>query len=504
MAGSLSWTSERGAPVSQPVSPDFPSSDATYSGRLIPISVGADADGLSDGEGALVASLSQQIGAQQSQLLLLDSYYRGQMRVRDLGISIPEKMRSFKVALGWPRVGVDALEVRLNVQGFRYQDATDVDQDLARIWQANSMDAESRMVHLDALVFGRGFVSVGSPESGDVPIISVESPLDIAVSVDPRTRAVRAALRVYGDATAQQATLYLPDQTVYLASGPSGWVVVERDTHNLGQVPIVRFANRSRSYNLDGSSEITTEIMSITDEACRTLQALAVAREFYSAPQRYILGASESAFQNADGSPRSGWQTYQGAVLALEANEAGDVPTVGQFTAYDPSVFTNVIDMYAKIMSSLTAVPPHVLGYTTDNPASADAIRSTDMSLAARAEAKTQSFGDPWRRVMALAAAIADGGAIPDPSQIVTDWADTSIPTPAATTDAVVKQVMAGIVPATSDVTLAELGYGPTDRQRLEQDRGASNLDEIRKALTPTTQAQINAVGSGDSAAAGD
>ncbi|MBQ1164418.1 hypothetical protein KBZ21_41245, partial [Streptomyces sp. A73] len=39
---------------------------------------------------------------------------------------------------------------------------------------------------------------------------------------------------------------------------------------------------------------------------------------FYGAPQRYILGASESAFQDAEGNTKSAWETYIGRVLALE------------------------------------------------------------------------------------------------------------------------------------------------------------------------------------------
>ncbi|MBQ1164171.1 hypothetical protein KBZ21_39905, partial [Streptomyces sp. A73] len=42
---------------------------------------------------------------------------------------------------------------------------------------------------------------------------------------------------------------------------------------------------------------------------------------------------SESAFQDAEGNTKSAWETYIGRVLALERDEDGQVPTVGQFTA---------------------------------------------------------------------------------------------------------------------------------------------------------------------------
>src|SRR2546430_15415250 len=57
-------------------------------------------------------------------------------------------------------------------------------------------------------------------------------------------------------------------------------------------------------FNDTATTEIYTlslhDALPISDAGCRTLLGLEVAREFYSAPQRYILGASEEAFQDAD------------------------------------------------------------------------------------------------------------------------------------------------------------------------------------------------------------
>ncbi|MBQ1165982.1 phage capsid protein, partial [Streptomyces sp. A73] len=74
-----------------------------------------------------------------------------------------------------------------------------------------------------------------------------------------------------------------------------------------------------------------------------------------------------------------------GRVLALERDEDGQVPTVGQFTAHDPQTYTKISDLYARIMATQLGLPPHYLGYTTDNPASADAIRSSEAQLVKRA-----------------------------------------------------------------------------------------------------------------------
>lgn len=449
-------------------------------------------EGLTDDEEALIEGLTSQIISKRFPLELHDSYYRGLARIQDLGISIPPQMRSLHTALGWPRVCVDALDERLDVEGFRYPNSNDVDLDLQAIWQANDLDSESQLAHMDALTFGSAYVAVGSggcgPNEVDCPpLITVESPLDLGIEWDARTRTVLSALRLYNFEGSHQGTLYTHEQTISLLRTANGWKVVDRDKHNLGVCPVVRMANRPRSYDRDGASEITPEIMSLTDAACRKLQGLEVASEFYSGPQKYILGADESAFQAPDGTPRTAWETYLGRVLALERDADGNVPTVGQFTAYDPSVYTKIIEMGGKLISMNTGMPPHYLGYATDNPTSADAIRSSESRLAKKADRKCRMFGTGWRDVMKLALLIRDGNLPTDARRIATVWGSTATPTIGATTDAIFKQVSMGYLPATSDVVGEKLGYTAIERERIEIDRatdqGMSFLQEAAHSL---------------------
>jgi hypothetical protein len=442
---------------------------------------------LTDDEAALVDKLAAQVLAKRFRMELHNAYYEGSYRIADLGISVPPQMRTLRIALGWCRVGVDALDARLNLEGFRYPDSADVDADMMDLYASNLMSSESQMAHVDALVFGHGVAAVGTNEdTPDLPLITVESPLDFACRWDARTRTMTAALRLFGSQAARQATLYLPDETVSLEQTTGGWSVVDRDQHKLGEVLVERIVNRARSYDREGASEITPELMSITDAASRTLLGLSVAQEFYSAPQRYILGADEASFMGPDGQPKSGWETYMGRVLALERDADGNAPTVGQFTPYDPSTFTKVMDMYARHVSSITSLPPHVLGYTTDNPASADAIRSSEHSLVTKANRKTVAFGKGWANLMRKALLVR--GQPPDDAHLIVPvWGETATPTIGATTDAIFKQVSMGYLPATSDVTGEVLGYSPAQRARIETDRatdqGQSFLNELAHSI---------------------
>lgn len=449
--------------------------------------------GLSDDEQSWVRTLSTKLAYLMPSMLVRNDYYEGLQRLQDLGVSIPPQLAGVRTVVDWPRICVDPLVQRCVIDGFRLPDATDVDDELAEHWQANDMDAEAPLAFLDALVYGRGYMIVGSPDVlGDSPIITVESPSNCTMVWDPRTRATRAAYQAYEVEGVFRAVLYLPDVTISMSRELAGapWQVDDRDEHNFGEVPVVRLANRMRAADREGRSEITPAVMNTTDSACRSLLGMEIAREFYSVPHRYILGATESDFQAPDGTAKSALDMVMSKFLAFERDEEGNAPTVGQFTAFDPSVFTKIVDTHAKLMASYTQYPPDYFGQTsTANPASADAIRVAHDGLNRRGRAVQKQFSNPLRRVQGLVWRFANGGAeLPvEMRRMATDWVDVETLMPAATSDALFKQVQMGAVPPTSDVTLKRLGYSAVDRARLAQDRavdaGASVLAELAMSL---------------------
>jgi hypothetical protein len=439
---------------------------------------------LSDDEMALINLLRADMMRDRYALLLRDAYFNGEQLIRDLGISIPPQLKGLHTVIGWPRVGVESLEERLDLEAFRWADGSD-SSELTEIAEANDLFDESSLAHVDALVYGREYLAVGSGDCGTddcPPLISAESPLDMTLMWDARLRMGTAALRecaadtyIESGPEERMLVLYLPDQTVMcLPNASGGWEVVDRDIHDLGVVPVVRLANRQRTADRVGKSEITPEVMSITDAACRRLMGMEVAAEFFGAPQRYILGASESAFQDAEGNAKSAWETYIGRVLALERDEDGNVPDVGQFAAHDPTGMTKIVDLYARIMASQMSVAPHVLGYSSDNPASADAIRFADNRQVKKAERRIRRFGAGWQQAMRLALWIRDGEPPDKTRRIETVWRNPATPTLAAQVDATVKLVQAEILPADSDVTLEMAGFTEAQRQRIAADRRRS------------------------------
>lgn len=447
---------------------------------------------LSDDEMALLSTLQGKADLYYGQMLLADSYYRGMQAITDLGIAIPKELQGLRTIVGWPRMAIDPIVDRLSLDGFRMPGQTDSDEDLVAVWEQNNMASEQALSFTDALVMGRTYLTVGSSmDAGGLPVIRAESPLNVSVLWDARTMSPSAALQSYWVDESRHAAIYLPDQTIHIAqNNSSDWVVTDRDMHNFGRVPVVRIANSPRANARDGFSEITPEIMSLTDAACRTMLGLEVARELYSVPQKIILGASEADFQGPDGSTKKAWDTYISHVIAIERDDEGNLPQIAHATPYDPTVYTKLIEMYASQMAGILGAPPQDLGlYTQGNPVSAEAGQVAEKRRNTRTRAKQSLFGDGLREVAKLALMFMNGGTLPPAAtRLQVDWSDPEISSLAQTSDAIFKQISSGAIPATSDVTLKKLGYTAIERERLAQDRdldqGASFLEEIAHSLT--------------------
>lgn len=445
-----------------------------FTGSLLPP---ATPQGLSDDEERLITGLSQKLTVQATYVTLRYLYYDGEQRMQNLGISVPQVLAGVQQVVDWPRICVDRLAERASeIDGFRLPDATETDTELADICQENDFAAELPLTIQDCLVAGRGYMIVGSPDDdSDVPLVTAESPLNLALVWNPRNRMVTSAYQSYEAEGVYKAVLYLPDQTIYMSrDDQSGWVVDNRDQHKFGLVPVVRFANRSRTSDREGRSQITKAIMATTDSTCRALLGMEIAREFYSIPHKYALGPKESDMVGPDGTQKTAMDMAMNRFLVFERDEAGQLPKVGQFNAFDPAVFTKIVGNGAQLMSSYTGFPASYFGETNSaNPASADAIRVAERPIERGADRVQLQATAPLRQVGQLLWRFTHRGeALPAAyKRLEVDWLDTSSPTPAADSDAIAKQVAAGILPATSDVTLRRLRYTALERRQIAQDR---------------------------------
>lgn len=450
---------------------------------------------LSDDESAAVKALLDQLNAVQTHNAMVAAYYEGKTRIKDLGIAIPPHLRTIETVIGWPGTVVDVLEERLEHNGWIVPGATD-DLGISEIVEANQLNEEFSRGHLDALIYGIAFGVVGRGGDGEPDtLITVESPTRMTGRWDRRKRALVDALCVTTDDEGKitGAAYYKPKETIDLVVGDRGWTVEKRDRHNMDAVPAEPLINRPRAGDVGGRSEITRAIRSYTDNAVRTVLGMEIAREFFAAPQRYILGADESAFQDAEGHVKTAWESYLGKVLALTANEDGTLPQVGSFAAGSPQPFVEQLRQLAQLVAAESGMSATYLGIVQDNPASADAIRAADVRLEKRAERRQRIFGAAEGRLMRKGLWVRDGkdpGVTPRPI-----WRDAGTPTRSAQAQDAVALVAAGILPGDSDVTYERIGLSEADRQRIRSDLRRARATKMVSALAAAAQAADAEVG---------
>jgi hypothetical protein len=443
---------------------------------------------LTPDELGLVDYLFKKLQMHDPKNYVLQRYYEGRNKLKDLRISIPPQLTAVETVVGWAGTSVDVLEERLDLEG--YIDSNDLG--INDIFRANELDLESSMGHKDALVFGTGFVTVGRGRDGEPdPLITIESPKKMTALYDLRTRRLSAALLVNRNenGTPVSGTLYLPDQTIFLDYTKRAWVDIDRDVHNLGRVLVAALPNNPRSGDPYGRTEITRAVRSYTDSAMRTLLGAEVAREFYSAPQRYILGADEDLFMDSDGKPLDAWSVYQGRILGVPANQDGQIPQVGQFNANDTRPYFEQIRAYAQLLAAETAIPASYLGFQTDNPSSADAIRQMEARLVKRAERRQRQFGRTWTEVAKLALMVRDGSVPAEASEIRPIWRDASTPTRAAAADEAVKLIASGVFLPDSEITYNRIGLSDSDKQVLRAEKRVASANNLIANLAAASQA---------------
>jgi hypothetical protein len=448
-----------------------------------------------DDELRLVESLLRDLAVYNPANDLKGKYYEGEQRVRMLNIAVPPELQNLETVVGWPGTTVDVVEERLDWYGWTSEDD---DYGLSSVYTTNQLGVEAGFVHLDSLIYGIAFAIVGAGAEGEPDVlVTPQSPLDFTGRFDPRSRRLSSALKVVeaDQGTPLELTLYMPDETVTYTRPRIGgqWQVLDRDQHNLGRVPVVRFPNRPRGSRLTGRSEISKAVRYYTDHAVRAMLGMEINREFYSAPQRYALGVEQSDFVNTDGTVKTGWETIMGRVWAIGRDENGDIPEVGQFPAQSPAPYLDQVRGLAQLLAAEAGIPPTYLGFQTDNPASADAIQRAEARLVKRVERRQATFGQSWLEVARLSLLVRDG-SVPDGfEQLVVKWREASTPTRSAAADEATKLVGAGILPPDSSVTLDRIGLSPAEQRQLAADRRRVEGRGILQALTAEIPVDGNA-----------
>ena len=372
------------------------------------------------------------------------------------------------LADNWCEVVITAVEERLAVNGFRVGDDHAADPTANAIWQANGLDAQSQLVHTDAITCGESYATVWFGDDG--PEITAEHPGSTIVAYDPRRPWRRAAgLRTYTDDWGyEHAELFLPDRVHRWvnpkpASTLVGNVAWEPDgdpmENPLGVVPVVVFANAARSKRPKQITDVSelAPVIPLNRAANKVLTDMLVASEHHADPIRWATGYRIE--RNSETGEIVPPKIRTDRLLVSEDPAA-------KFGALSPSDFPAVklLDVVISHVASISRTPPHYLNASADR-LSGESIKAAETGLVAKVHRKQRRFGEAWEEVIRLAGAVAGNAELAAAHQAEVIWADAETRTEAEHVDAVMKKQALGVP---KQQLWEDLGYTPGQIARFE------------------------------------
>lgn len=142
--------------------------------------------------------------------------------------------------------------------------------------------------------------------------------------------------------------------------------------------------------------------MDIVSSAIRTAKRSEIAAEFYSFPQKYATGLSN------DAEAMDTWRSAMSSMITFTKDDEGDSPQLGQFSQQSMAPHTEQLKMFAALFVGETGLTLDDLGFVTDNPSSAEAIKSSHENLRLAARKAQRNFGSGFLNVGYLAACVRD------------------------------------------------------------------------------------------------
>lgn len=461
--------------------------------------------GLTDDEGKVLNKCLKQLRAKSEINDNRSRMFEGKYRARHLGISVPPQMERVETTLMWPAKAVEALESLVNLEGFVVPDGTAADFGIDTIWRENRLAIEATQAHTSALKYGVSFLAVLAGGRGEPEVVIRNlSPTSSTALWDANRRRASAALTVIAtDLDIPIEFILFLEDTVITGLKIGGEWVLDRAPHSLGRCPVAVLPFKPSIEEPFGRSRITRGVMSITQRVARTLLRMEISAEFYSSPQRWLMGAPDAAFESADGTLKTGWDVTLGKILAIgRSDEDGTNPTTGQYPQLTMQPHMDMVRSDAALFAGETNIPVSALGIIHDNPASDAAMQSAYMALYGEAERAQVPWDAGWVDAMLMAVEIRDGAATAASlSGLKAKWARVDTPTMAARGDFVIKQVTAFPWMAQSDVVLEESGYDQTTIERLRSDRTRSQAGDRLTSLVAAAQSIRQGADGGNSVA---
>ena len=344
-----------------------------------------------------IAYLKNKLTVKQSRVRLRYGFYDMKNYVDDINGIIPDRLKWISASLGWCAKGVDTLANRIVFDGFEHDDFV-----LGDIFRNNNPDILCDDSVLSALIGSCSFIYIGRDVSG-YPTMQVIDGSNATGEIDRVTNMLTEGYAVLQRDEHDKPVLeayFRPYRTDYYVNGRlEQGMTMEHNAPYALLVPVIYRPDAKRPF---GHSRISRCCMDIVKAAIRTMRRSEVSAEFYSFPQRYVLGLENGA------EVKDKVQAVMSAFLDLGKDSDGGHPTVGQFEQQSMAPFTEQLRTLASVFAGETDLTLEDLGFSTGNPPSYDAIRAAHENLRLTARKAQRTFGTGFLNAGYLAACVRD------------------------------------------------------------------------------------------------
>lgn len=461
-----------------------------------------------------------------SRNVMRSRYYYGHEVVKNLGIAVPDDFADVDSIVGWPKKAVDSLADMSRFDSFYGSDVAMSILDEAT--EANGFYEKYEMLLPSQLTHSCAAMTVTAGADG-IPQINPHSAVTAAMLWDYRKNRIRCGITVANiddEGNPIAYNLYEDDAVVLIYKQSNGQWRFSVYPHGMGRPLIEPFIYNASLDRPFGQSRITREVMSITDAAMRTALRGEIGAEFYTSPQKVLLGTdAPSAWDDMDAptdeeseddefgdfdefdstasvvdseypQAQTGWEYLIGHVMTVPVNENGQIPQFVNVNGASMDPHISYMRSLAARFAGATAVPLNELGVVQDNPSSAEAIDAARAPLIREANKLNVSNGRSLRNVAKMTIAIATNkplNALTDEEKDVgTHFMDPDRPSMVSRADAMVK--LASATPWLTNTRIYWEKVGLTDDQIdlvLQEARRQSNNSTIQAILESVTKNNV-------------
>lgn len=342
-----------------------------------------------------VSYLRRRLDQKRHRVLTRYRYYDMKNGIRYLRTLIPPEFMWMAQTLGWCAKAVDSLGDRLSFREFKNDNF-----DINEIFAMNNGDILPDSAINAALIGSCSFVYI-SPDVDGYPRMQVLDGSNATGIADPVTGMLKegyAVIKRTDNGNPDMEAYFLPNRTEYYQGGR----LIRVDEHFSPYpllVPIIFRPDATRPF---GHSRISRTCMSLQQGALRTLLRSEVSAEFYSFPQKYATGLSPEADE------MDKTRALLSSFLTFDKDEEGESPKLGQFTQQSMSPYTEQLRTFAALFAGEAGLTLDDLGFVTDNPSSAEAIKASHENLRLTARKAQKTFGSGFLNAGYLAACVRD------------------------------------------------------------------------------------------------